>query len=418
MSQAFKIIFLFFLVCFLGCFGFLVLTKAGTGENTTGYAWSENIGWVSFNSTDPGAGGGASYGVQIDPATGNFSGYAWSENIGWISFNRADTGNPPAPPFNGGSGPIAKYNSNTGVLTGWMWVLANGGGWDGWIRFCDSGVANCSGADQIAKIVNGDWHGWAWSSSGVGTGIGWLSLNSADPGAGGSAYKITSNLNQPPIASNLQVSGNEYYCQTPARHIFSWVYSGPEPGDTQSKFQLQIDTEDQFLEPRQVDLTVENDSTSQQIPVYDSSASNQLVYNTFYHWRIKVWDSQGAESNWVIGTDFTTELHRYPSVNFNPIPASPSVEEEVLLDNLSQCYDINNDPIPCPANAWLWTIPPSAVYKTGSSPSSEEPIVIFNSSGGNPVTLQVTDTDNNTCTLTKTINVGIKLPWWKEVLPW
>src|SRR5437868_757235 len=54
----------------------------------SGYAWSSNIGWISFGS--PG------YSVTIDSATGNMGGYAWADphddiantnNIGWISFN-------------------------------------------------------------------------------------------------------------------------------------------------------------------------------------------------------------------------------------------------------------------------------------------------------------------------------------------
>ncbi|HAO20197.1 MAG TPA: hypothetical protein DCQ37_06725, partial [Desulfobacteraceae bacterium] len=45
--------------------------------NLSGYAWSENTGWINFRPV----GGG----VFIDPS-GNFSGYAWGETIGWIHF--------------------------------------------------------------------------------------------------------------------------------------------------------------------------------------------------------------------------------------------------------------------------------------------------------------------------------------------
>ncbi|MEK7077219.1 MAG: hypothetical protein AAB967_03235, partial [Patescibacteria group bacterium] len=52
---------------------------ANNNEGTlSGHAWSENAGWIQF---DPSAGG-----VAID-SSGNFSGYAWGENVGWISFN-------------------------------------------------------------------------------------------------------------------------------------------------------------------------------------------------------------------------------------------------------------------------------------------------------------------------------------------
>lgn len=57
-----------------------------------GYAWGENVGWVSFNCKTGSEAGGSvcntsDYKVTIDPATGEWDGYAWSENFGWISFN-------------------------------------------------------------------------------------------------------------------------------------------------------------------------------------------------------------------------------------------------------------------------------------------------------------------------------------------
>jgi hypothetical protein len=269
----------------------------------------------------------------------NVSGWTWSENIGWISFNRSDTGNPPTAPFNEGSGPIAQYNSDTGELTGWMRVLAYDGDWDGWIRFCDSTTSNCSGADQIARIdSNGDWHGWAWSD----VVIGWLSFNSADPGAGGSAYKVIvpSIVNQPPTASDLNVAQGDY-CVTPA-HYFSWTYSDPD-GDNQSQFQFQVDDNSDFSSP-EVDRTysgLDNPSpttNNQTVTVAESPGPDQIGYNTTYYWRVKVWDDQGNDSGWVEGSSFTTAKHRYPLIDFNWAPQNPSVQEDVLFADQSTVY--------------------------------------------------------------------------------
>ncbi len=47
-------------------------------DRITGYAWSENWGWINFSP--------AGYGVEND-GDGNLSGYAWGENLGWINFN-------------------------------------------------------------------------------------------------------------------------------------------------------------------------------------------------------------------------------------------------------------------------------------------------------------------------------------------
>ncbi len=53
-----------------------------------GFAWSDNFGWLSFNSNDVSS--SISYAVSISSTTGDFMGWAWSENIGWVSFNCAN----------------------------------------------------------------------------------------------------------------------------------------------------------------------------------------------------------------------------------------------------------------------------------------------------------------------------------------
>ncbi len=44
----------------------------------SGYAWSENVGWINFDSTNGQ--------VTIDTTTLKFNGYAWAENVGWVHF--------------------------------------------------------------------------------------------------------------------------------------------------------------------------------------------------------------------------------------------------------------------------------------------------------------------------------------------
>jgi len=53
-----------------------------TDGTLRGYAWSGNIGWITFeNSGNP----------RINFATGALEGYAWSGNIGWINLSTATT---------------------------------------------------------------------------------------------------------------------------------------------------------------------------------------------------------------------------------------------------------------------------------------------------------------------------------------
>lgn len=59
------------------------IANDGNG-NLSGWAWNENIGWISFS--------GANFRVVIDSATGDFNGWAWNDAVGWISFNCGNAG--------------------------------------------------------------------------------------------------------------------------------------------------------------------------------------------------------------------------------------------------------------------------------------------------------------------------------------
>jgi|GEM_PF-755186 len=79
---------------------FKVSRNSTTGE-LSGWAWNDNIGWISFSSEnsptqiscDPSDGFGAGeYCVTVNPTTGAFTGWAWNDYIGWISVNCSDPG--------------------------------------------------------------------------------------------------------------------------------------------------------------------------------------------------------------------------------------------------------------------------------------------------------------------------------------
>ncbi len=79
-------------------FGGWKVTNDG-GGNLAGWAWNDNIGWVSFSCDHMSDGtvpavttcGNANYGVTIDPS-GDFHGWAWNDVVGWISFNASESG--------------------------------------------------------------------------------------------------------------------------------------------------------------------------------------------------------------------------------------------------------------------------------------------------------------------------------------
>jgi type II secretory pathway pseudopilin PulG len=67
---------------------------SNVGGTLQGWAYSDAVGWISFDSPTAIAAtgqGSASYGVSI-ATDGSLGGFAWNDAIGWISFNCANQG--------------------------------------------------------------------------------------------------------------------------------------------------------------------------------------------------------------------------------------------------------------------------------------------------------------------------------------
>ncbi len=129
--------------------------EAQASTPLTGWAWS-NVGWISLNDTNS----PPTYGVNAD-TNGLLSGYAWSNQIGWIDF--APSGPYPNSPNNS-----AEVNLTTGVFSGWA-------------RACGVFESGCSGnllgsslSDQDSngnEIRRGGWDGWIALSGGWSNGV-------------------------------------------------------------------------------------------------------------------------------------------------------------------------------------------------------------------------------------------------------
>lgn len=246
-------------VLFLGVF----LHQAMAASNpVSGYAWSENIGWIHFN---PPLGG-----VFLDDVTGNFSGYAWSENIGWVDFGPT-SGYPAAPNYG------AKMDLATGFITGWAKAVAGGssgsGGWDGWINM--NGSSPNYGV--ISNLITGDFSGWAWASDVVG----WISFSGDTAGAGGGDYKVTMNPIAPPSAvpddpSGLTaVAGTGAACETVD---LAWT----DNADNETSCKVERKTTGVFSEITSLPADTEN---------YTDSG---LVGGTEYTYRVRACNANGC----------------------------------------------------------------------------------------------------------------------------
>lgn len=165
-----------------------VPVEASAAHNVSGWAWSSNMGWISFNSKNCDANGDGfsegtpsgcppagtaigDYGVTV-AFNGDMSGYAWSDNIGWISFNAADLASCPQTPC------FPKINRSTGILSGWARACAGtvngncaGGprtdGWDGWIHLRGF-TSEASPTEYGVSLTGCVWDGYAWGSDVLG----------------------------------------------------------------------------------------------------------------------------------------------------------------------------------------------------------------------------------------------------------
>lgn len=146
------------------------LVSSGSNDNVSGYAWggdwvdlningSQNppeeteggVGWISFNCLkEPGTCGIAeNYGVNINPTTFDVTGYAWSNNFGWIKFG----GLSGFPVGNATVSSNAKFvgTYNAGVFNGYL---------TGWARFCSPAANPDSCLGTLTSDKNGGWDGW------------------------------------------------------------------------------------------------------------------------------------------------------------------------------------------------------------------------------------------------------------------
>ncbi|MBI4993888.1 hypothetical protein HZC33_02970 [Candidatus Wolfebacteria bacterium] len=172
-----------------------------SGAPLYGYAWSSNIGWISFNCLNSSSCATSNYSVNLD-ADNNLIGYAWSSNIGWIKFDPVITNLGNSAPTNPQQG--AKLNTSTNFIEGWaraVLPIASGGsagGWDGWIKMSKAAADSGSSYGVQYDSINKKLTGYAWG----GDVIGWISFS-------GTNYNVSLTIQQfspPPPQPILKIS--------------------------------------------------------------------------------------------------------------------------------------------------------------------------------------------------------------------
>jgi len=424
--------------------------------NTAGFAWSENIGWISFscyndlNPATPATDHSCDqviYGTNINKTTGVFTGYAWSENIGWIQID--PTGPYPEAPLI-----PSTINLTNGQMSGWARALATSGGWDGWIKMRgtlpDYGV--------LYDSVLGELKGWAWGSDVVG----WVSFNCVNEGTCGVVqYAVTVDVNTIPVVWNLTQTPNYVTSQnfeiSPPFHQFSWEFSDLEDGSNLTSYRLQIDDNSSFTVSDPCDANITYNLPPIGLPTLASPISRQvqvvvdaiagplnICYNKTYFWRVQGIDSAGKTSGWTYppspfqaspdksgpGSTFNTALHIYPTANFNFFPSQPSEGEEITFVENATCYDIsgNVSGVPLadctvPAGNYKWDFDyiggVFSVDATGATVTRTYDTVGTDCAGnpGHCVAFEITDQDGLTTRISKNISIKKPLPQFRERAP-
>ena len=181
------------LVILIGISAISFNVEAGSNDNVRDWLWAgsdTNFGWISTNNIT--GGGNVNYGLNIPANDGNVTGYAWSENLGWINFE-------PEGPYPAAPNYSVKRVGNK--LEGWARIVSiqtassigNSGGWLGWIKM--SGTVQVGGYYGVTITPSsGQLKGYAWSDE-----LGWIDFSRAQTNP-----TVTHHLN----ICNICSSGN------------------------------------------------------------------------------------------------------------------------------------------------------------------------------------------------------------------
>lgn len=220
-ALSFFIAFLFILgIGYFSNISFTDTAKAGNvseDDDLKGWMWADTTGWAKLNKCDlfPNC-DTHSYGVDVSTTTGELSGQAWSDNLGWISFEQTAYADGKACPTTGAGPKIdltTTVTNSEGIsvhpMSGCARVLSGVGrtdGWDGWISF-----AGTVGGDGEYKYANynaqtGELVGFVWG----GEPLGWFEIiNAVGPVINPPEVVCTPpavNCSPPPITTGVSAS--------------------------------------------------------------------------------------------------------------------------------------------------------------------------------------------------------------------
>lgn len=214
---------------------------------------------------------------------------------------------------------------------------------------------------------------------------------------------VSINVSTPPTptASNVIVTQPDYCVSGPAATV-NWTYSDPG-ASPQSAYQVQIDNQDSFNSPEWDSGKVFSSGTS------NSTPQGLLQFHTTYRARVRVWNSADIVSGWATSSTWNTPRNAFPQVNF--IFASTQGQQivpnvPVQFTDQTTFFDGNPN-----GRRWSW------FFGDGGSSTQQNPQYTYINAGTYNTTLTATDNADQSCSLTKPVNVQLPNPIWKEVNP-
>jgi hypothetical protein len=347
-----------------------------------------------LNCTNEESCGSIDYGVHINE-DGTFTGYAWSENIGWIDF-APSSGYPADPQYS------AKVDLETGEVSGWARALSYGDDWDGWIKMRGTNY----GVSIDFSI--GEFSGFAWKEEVVG----WLSFKEDN-------YGVTTSFSPFPSITNF-ANEFPAPCSQSRIPTFSWETDADLPYDYEIRLCSNSSCTG-ASDPLVSELKENTGSTSWapacaytcDVPPYNSI---NFGGGTYYG-QVRARNLGGLWGNWVTSS-FTTYNHAYPYSDFlcdGSDCSGMGIYEDVVvtLSSNSTTYD--------GTLACSWTLPDIAEVVEGNPAADCEIQVKFSppppGQREQDIGFTVADSSSYSCSTTKTVDIRFPLPEYKEVSP-
>ncbi len=361
--------------------------QSAQNPNVRGWAWNDSYGWIAFRFTDY----ELDWGVNLNPDA-TITGYAWGDNVGWIDYDPA--GPYPAAPSNS-----ARYDSATGEVTGWAQIVGMGN--DGWILMSDNGTIPFA---TTIDLLTGEWGGYAWNDD-----LGWIAYSHTF------GEVFTSVGSSGPVAPVLETPLDcvDTYTINPTAGLtpaLDWNDYSTLDGSTQLNYHIQVDADPLFGAPI-IDEVVNSTSSLYSIGL------GTLSYNGTYYWRVRVESSNNDWSDWgeigALGESncFRTPLHAPPLCDFSMNPAPAIVDQETQFTDLTIAYG------GATRDFWDWDYGDGNT-QFGSDPiENEKPKHTYTDVGDITVTLRVVDSDGYECTTNSDELVASQLPEFRRVIP-